>query len=166
MQQLLYERFAPEMKGVCLRYARTSFEAEDLMHDGFVKVFRHIESFKGNGSLEGWIRRIMVNTAISHHRQNLHKTESMETEMLEMAGAEPATDHFSANDLLEMVLSLPEKYRLVFNLFAIEGYSHKEAAEMLEITEVAARTQYMRARQMLKIMVNQETKTYHEKISG
>ena len=166
-QQQLYERFASEMKGVCLRYSKTSFEAEDLMHDGFVKVFQHIDTFKSDCPLGAWIRKIMVNTALSNYRRKMHKTEFADLEILvNIAEADPGTDHFAAEELMEMVRSLPEKYQLVFNLFGIEGYSHKEISEMLGITEVTSRSQYLRARHLLIEMVNKAYKPCHEKISG
>lgn len=165
-QHLLYERFAPEMKGVCLRYAQTSFEAEDLMHDGFVKVFRHLGSFKFECPLGAWIRKIMVNTALSYYRQKRHQTEFAELEILvNVAEPEPEMQHLAAEELMEMVRSLPDKYRLVFNLYGIEGYSHKEIAELLGITEVTSRSQFLRARHLLREMVNQEDKIRYEKIS-
>lgn len=165
-QHLLYQQYAPEMKGVCLRYARTSFEAEDLMHDGFVKVFRHLSSFKFECTLGAWIRKIMVNTALSYFRQKRHQTEFAELEILvNVAEPEPEMQHFAAEELMDLVRSLPDKYRLVFNLFAIEGYSHKEVAELLGITEVTSRSQFLRARHLLREMVSQEYKTRYEKIS-
>jgi RNA polymerase sigma-70 factor (ECF subfamily) len=154
------------MKGVCLRYAQTSFEAEDLMHDGFVKVFRHLGSFKFECPLGAWIRKIMVNTALSYYRQKRHQTEFAELEILvNVAEPEPEMQHLAAEELMEMVRSLPDKYRLVFNLFGIEGYSHKEIAELLGITEVTSRSQFLRARHLLREMVNQEDKIRYEKIS-
>ena len=166
MQQLLYERFAAAMKGVCMRYAKTSFEAEDIMHDAFLKVFRHIHSFKGESPLEAWVRRIVVNTALSHLRSRLHKTESSETEEL-LAIAEPEVTFtgFAAEELMELVRSLPPKYQAVFNLFAIEGYSYKEISEMLGVPEVTCRSHYLRARTMLREMVIKSDQIYHEKIS-
>ncbi len=165
-QQLLYERFAPEMKGVCLRYAQTSFEAEDLMHDGFVKVFRHLHTFKFECPLGAWVRKIMVNTALSEYRRKSRQAEFTELEVvMNVAEPDPEMGSFAAEELMELVRSLPDKYRLVFNLFAIEGYTHKEVAEMLGITEVTSRSQFMRARQMLREMVNEEYKIRYEKIS-
>jgi len=166
MQKLLYERFAATMKGVCLRYSKTSFEAEDIMHDAFVKIFRNLEKFKGDCPLEGWIRRITINTALSHLRSRLHKTEASETDdLLEIAEPETTFSAFAAEELMELVRNLPPKYQAVFNLFAIEGYNYKEIAEMLQVPEVTCRSQYLRARSMLREMVVKTNKIYHEKIS-
>lgn len=166
MQKLLYERFAATMKGVCLRYSKTSFEAEDIMHDAFLKVYKNIEKFKGDCPLEGWVRRIMVNTALSHLRSRLHKIDATETdEGIEIAEPETAISNFAAEELMEMVRRLPPKYLAVFNLFAIEGYSYKEISETLNVSEVTCRSQYMRARTMLREMVEKSNKVYHEKIS-
>lgn len=167
MQRLLYERYANEMKAVCLRYSKTSFEAEDIMHDGFVKVFKHIGSFKGDCPLGAWIRKIMVNTALTNHRRKLHKAEITEQDALEThAETETAADAFAAEELLELVRRLPDKYQIVFNLYAIEGYSHKEISDMLEVPEVTCRSQYLRARSMLKQMIEKNNKIYHEKVIG
>ena len=166
MQKLLYERFAATMKGVCLRYSKTSFEAEDIMHDAFLKVYKNIEKFKGDCPLEGWVRRIMVNTALSHLRSRLHKIDATETdEGIEIAEPETAISTFAAEELMEMVRRLPPKYQAVFNLFAIEGYSYKEISETLNVSEVTCRSQYMRARTMLREMVEKSNKIYLEKIS-
>ena len=166
MQKLLYERFAATMKGVCLRYSKTSFEAEDIMHDAFLKVYKNIDKFKGDCPLEGWVRRITVNTALSHLRSRLHKIDASETdEAIEIAEPETAISNFAAEELMEMVRRLPPKYLAVFNLFAIEGYSYKEISETLNVSEVTCRSQYMRARTMLREMVEKSNKIYHEKIS-
>lgn len=166
MQQLLYERFAASMKGVCLRYAKTSFEAEDIMHDAFLKVFKHMHTFKGESPLEAWVRRIVVNTALSHLRSRLHKTETSETEdLLTIAEPEVTFSSFAAEELMELVRSLPPKYQAVFNLFAIEGYSYKEISEMVGVPEVTCRSHYLRARTLLREMVEKSNLVYHERIS-
>ena len=165
MQRHLYDRFAASMKGVCLRYAKTSFEAEDLLHDAFLKVFTHLDSYKGDGSLEGWIKRIVVNTALSNHRGRMHRLELLDAAVLEgLAEPEISLPEATADDLLELVQRLPERYRVVFNLHAIEGYSHKEIGEMLDQQEATSRSQYLRARNLLKQMIDQEYKIYHERL--
>ena len=166
MQQLLYERHAAAMKGVAMRYSKTSFEAEDIMHDAFLKVFKHIDKFKGESPLEAWIRRIVVNTALSHLRSRLHKAEASETEEL-LTVAEPETtfSSFAAEELMELVRSLPPKYQAVFNLFAIEGYSYREISDMVGVPEVTCRSHYLRARNMLREMVEESNKICHERIS-
>ena len=165
MQRLLYERYAAPMKGVCLRYVRTSFEAEDVLHDAFMKVYNNLAKFRYDCPLDAWVRRIVVNTALSHHRNKLQKLETVESENLEMLLEPEISDSDqSAEDLLELIQQLPEKYRLVFNLHAIEGYSHKEAGEMLQQPEATTRSQYLRARTMLKEMIDKEYQRYNETV--
>jgi RNA polymerase sigma factor (sigma-70 family) len=155
-QELLYKLFAAKMLGVCLRYATDKMEAEDMLQNGFIKVFGKIADFKGEGSFEGWVRRIMVHSSIEYYRKH-HKM--MQLVEIETAGAEPsvnavAASSLEAKDLLAIIQTLPPGYRLVFNLYALEGYSHKEIGEMLNITEGASKSQLSRARTILKGMVN------------
>jgi len=164
MQRLLYERHAATMKGVCLRYAATNFEAEDLLHDAFMKVFTHLSTFKQDSPLEAWIRRIVVNTALSYKRSTLSRIDLTEAAQLETL-TEPVISlpETTAEELVELIQRLPEKYRLTFNLHAIEGYSYPEISEMLHQTEAATRSQYLRARNLLKDMLDKEHRYYHEK---
>lgn len=154
-QRELYERFSRKMFGVCLRYAKNEEEAQDILQDGFVKVFQKIEYFKKEGSLEGWIRRIMVNTALDQIRKN--KKEQMNVAMdkvdFMVTKNEFILENLMAEDLLKMLNELPIGYRTVFNLFAIEGYSHKEIAEQLGVTENTSKSQYSRARKTLQSML-------------
>ena len=133
-QKALYEQFAKRMFGVCLRYTATREEAEDILQEGFVKVFQSIGMYKAYGPLENWIRKIIVNTALDHYRHKYARIE--ETELFENSGAalEPLQD-YHAQELLRIIHSMPAGFRTVFNLHAIEGYNHKEIAEMLNITE-------------------------------
>ena len=151
-QQLLYERFAPVMFTVCLRYVRETAEAEDVLVKAFMKVFQHIGRFEGKGSLEGWIRRIVINEGLAYLRAN--KTMYLEVD-IEKANttATTNTDHLGAEDLMAMVQQLPVGYRTVFNLYAIEGYNHAEIAEMLSISEGTSKSQLSRARQLLQKMI-------------
>ncbi len=151
-QTELYQLFAPKMYAVCLRYARDQDEANDILQNGFIKVFTKCELFEGKGSLEGWIRKVMVNTAIENHRKN--KIRFLSTEELNPNEFEK-TDSFSLNhldykDLLALIKKLPLGYRTVFNLYAIEGFNHKEIAEMLNISEGSSKSQLSRARTWLK----------------
>jgi len=150
-QRELYERFAPRMMGVCMRYIHDREEAEHVMIGGMVKVYEKLGQFNEKGSFEGWIRRIMVNESLMYIRK--HKNMSLEVEI-------EAVDHapnyhvleqtLEANDLLQLVGELPVGYRTVFNLYAIEGYNHKEIAEMLEINENTSKSQLSRARKYLQ----------------
>lgn len=150
-QELLYNLMASKMLGVCMRYAKDRFEAEDVLQMGFVKVFQKVKDFRGEGSFEGWIRRIMVNTAIEMYRKNqrvlnvvdLDEVNDAPQSMFDM-------NRLEAKDLLNLIHHLAGGYRVVFNLYAIEGYSHKEIAELLGISEGASKSQLSRARAVLR----------------
>ncbi|MEM6261191.1 MAG: sigma-70 family RNA polymerase sigma factor [Bacteroidota bacterium] len=162
--QRLYELFAPKMMAVCYRYARNQAEAEDMLQEGFIKVFQNLKRYTFKGSLEGWIRRIMVNTAIDLLRK--HKYFQKETDIEEAdveEFAEFSIDRLEMEYLLKIIQELPTGYRVVFNLYAIEGYSHKEIGQQLKISESTSRSQYTRARSMLKKRIcadNQAFKSY------
>lgn len=165
-QKLLYERFARKMMGVCLRYADGRDEAEDILQNAFIKVFENIETFKGSGSLEGWVRKIMVNTALNNYRQNKagrHKVDLDSVEYM-LPGDNHVSNTFNAKELLTVIQQLPVGFRTVFNLFAIEGYSHKEIAEQLNISEGTSKSQYSRARTYLQKALKIEEK-YNETYS-
>ncbi len=152
---------------ICLRYAPTNFEAEDIMQEGFVKVFANIQNFKKDCPLEFWIRRIMINTALKHLRQKSLLTVSHETE--EVASISSDTYNltgYSLDELMGIIQSLAPRYRMVFNLYAIEGYNHKEIGEMLGISEGTSKSQYSRARAILQDMLaRQEHKIKEHVIS-
>ncbi len=165
MQKMLYDLYAKKMMAVCLRYSRTSFEAEDVMQEAFIKVFEHIASFKGECPLEFWIRRIMVNTALKHHRKQMHISSVAENDKIEAIPEEEfILSHYNYEDLLLMVQSLAPRYQLIFNLYAIEGYTHKEIATMLDISEGTSKSQYSRARAILKEMLERHEAKYNERI--
>lgn len=151
-QELLYKMMASKMLGVCMRYARDKFEAEDILQTGFIKVFKHIQSYKGEGSFEGWVRRIMVNTSIEFYRKNMRMLNVVDIEEASVTTAftELELSKLQAKDLMKLIQSLSEVYRIVFNMYAIEGYSHKEIADTLGITEGASKVQLSRARSILK----------------
>jgi RNA polymerase sigma factor (sigma-70 family) len=150
-QRSVYEKNAPQMLALCLRYVHDRSEAEGVMVTGFLKVFDKIGQYSGEGSFEGWIRRIMVNESLLYLRQNKHAHMMVE---VEAASREVQTDdayqQLAVDDLMALVRKLPEGYRTVFNLYAIEGYSHKEIAEQLNITENTSKSQLSRARGMLQ----------------
>ena len=154
-QELLYKLFAAKMLGVCIRYATDRMEAEDMLQNGFIKVFGKIRDFKGEGSFEGWVRRIMVHTSIENYRKNYKMLQFVEMDLAEEGQfVNPiASANLEAKDLLAMIQTLTPGYRLVFNLYALEGYSHREIGEMLNISEGASKSQLSRARTILKEMV-------------
>ena len=160
MQYELYQRFAPKMYGVCLRYAGNSEEAEDILQEGFIKVFRKIGSFRGEGSFEGWIRRIFVNTAIEHFRRKTYLQPITEKEENTVeAQYLSVLDSLAERDIISLVQQLSPGYRTVFNMYVVEGYTHKQIAEMLGISEGTSKSQLSRAKMILQDLV----KTHIEK---
>jgi RNA polymerase sigma factor (sigma-70 family) len=151
-QRSLFDRFAPKMLSVCLRYAKDQEQAEDILQDGFVKIFGKLKDFKNEGSLEGWIRRVMVNTALDQIRKDLRLLGDVSTDDVsyKIESNDFITENLMAEDLMKMVRSMPEGYKVVFNMFAIEGYSHQEIAQQLGITESTSKSQYSRARAYLR----------------
>lgn len=150
-QELLYRQTASKMLAVCMRYARDQMEAEDVLQLGYIKVFQKINEYRGDGSFEGWIRRVMVNTAIESYRRNLR---TLAVVPIEDAYEQPSTgfdfNNLGMQDLLNLISKLADGYRIVFNMYIIEGYSHKEIAETLGISEGASKSQLSRARAILK----------------
>lgn len=160
MQEALYNRYSSRMMAICARYAYTSFEAEDIFHEAFVKVFKHIENFTGQGSFEGWMKHIFVNTAITfYHRNKKHYHQESEAQIAENASpVEPEIiSSLRMDELMALINRLPEGYRMVFNLFAIEGYNHKEIADMLGINEGTSKSQLAKARMLLKKYLQQHS---------
>ena len=150
-QELLYETFSSKMFSVCLRYANEYAGAEDLLQDGFVKVFKNIEKFRCEGSFEGWIRRIFVNNSIEYFRKKANMYVVQETEALTYEYYDDnAVQKLMKDDLMKIIQSLSVGYRTIFNLYVIEGYSHKEIGEMLNITEGTSKSQLARARYLLQ----------------
>ncbi|MFO7842963.1 MAG: RNA polymerase sigma factor [Bacteroidales bacterium] len=151
-QKQLYQLFADKMFGVCMRYADNVDEAKDILQDGFIKVFMNLEQFNHKGSFEGWVRRIMVNTALEKFRDRNYLFAVNMEQGYESRDKE--YDHIlselAAKDLLQLVQELSPQYRMVFNLYAIEGYSHKEICEMLNIKEGTSKSNLSRAREILK----------------
>lgn len=151
LQEILYERYARRMYAVCLRYARHELEAQDLMQEGFIRVFDKIGDFRSEGSLEGWIRRIMVHTAINHYRRKSFQMEKLGLEHLpESPVPSDALEHMGEQEILALVADLPDGYRQVFNLYAVEGFSHAEIAEMMGFGESTSRSQLAKARRILQ----------------
>ncbi|MBK8951558.1 MAG: sigma-70 family RNA polymerase sigma factor [Chitinophagaceae bacterium] len=154
MQEELYRRFSPRMYAVCLRYAGNSEEAQDILQEGFIKVFKKLESFRGDGSFEGWIRRIFVNTAIEHFRRKKYLTPVTEKEENTIEGSyTSALDDLAAKDIMALVQQLSPGYRTVFNMYVVEGYSHTEIGGILGISEGTSKSQLSRAKVILQDMV-------------
>jgi RNA polymerase sigma factor (sigma-70 family) len=155
---VLYRKYAGVMMGICMRYAKNRAEAEDMLQEGFIKVFSNINSFRFEGSLEGWIKRIIINTSVNHYRDNLkHDFRSSLDNIdekymaLEDTNGDQEPDNTpSREELLKLINELPDGYRIVFNLYAIEGFNHKEIAQMLNVTESTSKTQLFKARRVLK----------------
>jgi RNA polymerase sigma-70 factor (ECF subfamily) len=154
-QRELYDMFKSKMFGICLRYAGNYHDAEDIMQEGFIKVFEKIHQFGFKGAFEGWIRKIMVNTALEKYRIHFQTVSLQDNPN----GAEQekeidVTSNIEVKELLNIIQDLTPRYRLVFNLYAIEGYSHKEISEMLQITEGTSKSNLSRARVILQERVN------------
>lgn len=158
MQEELYNRFSPKMYAVCLRYSNNADDAQDLLQEGFIKIFRNLEKFRAEGSFEGWVRRVFVNTSIEHYRRKLNiASTSDKEEFLIEDKAWNALDRLAEKDIIVLVQELSPGYRTVFNLYAVEGYSHKDIAGMLGISEGTSKSQLARAKGILQKRVEQYT---------
>jgi RNA polymerase sigma factor (sigma-70 family) len=158
-QLMLYEQFAEAMLAVCYRYTKSRQDAEDVLQEGFVKVFTRMHQFKFDGELAGWIRRIMVNTAINYLKKNSkYQSEMVFTDavMHPVSTDEPEV-RMNAKEIAALIRQLPTGYQTIFNLYAVEGYSHGEIAEMMGINEGTSRSQYSRARSLLITWMNKES---------
>ena len=159
-QELLYRRHASKLYAVCLQYSGNEEEARDILQEGFIKIFENLENYKHEGSFEGWMRRITVNTALEKYRSrhNLYRVDDIDN--IPEPEAEPENQDYAgldANDLLEIIRELPPKYRIVFNLYAIEGYSHKEIGKMINISEGTSKSNLSRAMTILQRRVGSYT---------
>src|SRR5690242_7768467 len=158
MQKLLYDLYSSKMYGVCLRYAENAEDANDVMQEGFIKVYRSLPKFRAEGSFEGWIRRIFVNTSIEHYRKKTKKYNITEVQENTIEDNElSALDSLATKDILNIINELSPGYKQVFNMHVVEGYSHKEIAEILGITEGTSKSQLARAKGVLKKII--ETRT-------
>lgn len=168
-QRALYEKFAGKMYAICLRYIKDEASAEDVLVKGFTKIFEKIEQYKGDGSFEGWMRRIMVNESLQCIRKNknMHLTADIETAH-QVIDFEAIESQIAVDDLLKIIGELPDGYRTTFNLYVIEGYSHQEIADMLKISVNTSKSQLSRARALLRkaltdfSKVSQENTISHE----
>ncbi len=157
LQKALYERYSGKMYNICLRYAKSKYEAEDILQEGFIKVFDKIGQFAGTGSFEGWIRRIVVNSALEVIRKRKIDFSSIDIKYVQ----DPHEHTFNTistlntKELLAIIQELPDGYKTVFNLYVIEGYQHSEIAEMLSISEGTSKSQLARARNLLQLKLNE-----------
>lgn len=161
-QKALYERYCRKMMAVCLRYSKTTAEAEDILQEGFIKVFHGIKNFRQESKLETWITRIMVNTALNQQRRKMYLYPMVDVQEIDLPEDEVSLSGINFSQLIEMVRSLPHGCQMVFNLFAIEGFNHKEIADALGISEGTSKSQYARARSLLQQKLLKES-SYYEK---
>lgn len=153
-QRALYDMYSAKMFSICLRYSKNEMDAEDILQEGFVKLFNNLERFRGDGSFDGWVRRIFVNTAIEHiRRKSLNTTlgEGLENKVVDRQ--KNGLDDLYEKDIINTSMTLSEGYRTVFNLYAVEGFSHKEIANRLGITESTSKSQFSRAKALLRSMI-------------
>lgn len=157
-QQELYSRYSPKMLTVCYRFARNREDAEDMLQEGFIRVFTQIHQFQHKGSFEGWIRRIIVHTCINHLKKHKKFNDAVDISNAQniMVREESVPSIIQAKQVIECIRTLPVGYRTVLNLFAIEGFTHREIAQMLEIEESTSRSQYTRAKAMLEQLLVQK----------
>jgi RNA polymerase sigma factor (sigma-70 family) len=168
-QELLYRRYAARLYAVCLQYSGNDEEARDILQEGFIKIFENLVHYKYEGSFDGWVRRIMVNTALEKYRSkhNLYRVDDIDR--IPELDAEPDNEDYAgleARDLMEIIRELPPRYRIVFNLFAIEGYSHKEISDMMSISEGTSKSNLSRARVILQRRVGSYTGLRKKMING
>lgn len=156
-QKRLYEQYAPQMMAVASRYVGDYEQAQDVLQEAFIKIFTSLDCYQGKGALEHWVRRIVVNVALEMLRRNnvLDDCVSCEEAIYVPTNEETIVDRMSADELIAIISSLPVGYRTVFNMYAIEGYSHKEIAQHLGINEASSRSQYNRARAMIQKKIGQ-----------
>lgn len=156
LQKALYQRFSAKMLMVCLRYTKNRQEAEDVLQDGFVKLFTNIGQYNGSGSFEGWIRRIMVNTALEAVRKRKldYSSDDIQNFSNDPVSELDAMSKIALDDLLSLIRDLPSGCQLIFNLYVIEGFNHKEIAEKLSVSEGTSKSQLARARQLLQEKIN------------
>ncbi len=158
--KVVYDQYAGLMLGICLRYLKNYHDAEEVMLTGLVKIFQHVGQFEHKGSFEGWMKRIMVNEALGFLRKKEPLHMAIEKEVLQISTEANAEQDLATEDLMKLLHDLPAGYRAVFNLYAIEGYSHKEIGEMLQISEGTSKSQLSKARAMLQRRLhNQESVT-------
>jgi RNA polymerase sigma-70 factor (ECF subfamily) len=163
-QKALYDLFASKMLAISMRYCKGQLEAEDVLQEAFIKVFDHIKNFRGESKLYTWIKRIVINTALNHQRSKLYLYPMVDVDTLKhKEDREVLLSSFSYQDLLKMIQNLPSGCQVIFNLYAVEGYQHNEIAEMLSISEGTSKSQYARAKYLLKNMLSEQEGERYEK---
>ncbi len=165
-QKELYDVYAPVMFGLCLRYTANSAEAQDVLQEGFVKILTKISDFSGSGSFEGWMKRIIINTAISLFHKNKKHNQTTDIEPLAetyLSEDEVTENEYTTEELMSVINKLPTGYKAVFCMYAIEGYKHKEIAELLEIDANTSKSQYSRAKKMIQIRLEELSKIRAER---
>lgn len=158
-QRIFYEKFSGQMNGICLRYAKDQDEAEDLLQESFIRAFRNIEQFDGKGALGAWLRRITINVCLEMYRKNKSLSEHIKNYGMELENdhsLDNALNNLAMESLIEKIQMLPTGFRTVFNLYAIEGFNHNEISELLQISVGTSKSQYSRARQLLREKIENE----------
>lgn len=154
-QEQLYHAFSKKMYGICLGYAKDRDEAKDILQEGFIKIFTNLKNYTAKGSFEGWIRKIIVHTAIDHYRKSMKESASVNIENIaEIQTTYSVLETMGAKELLILIHKLPEGARVIFNLYVVEGYTHKEIAELLNISEGTSKSQFSRGKQLLQAWVS------------
>ncbi len=151
-QELFYQQLAPKMYGICIRFSANRNDADDILQEGFIRVFTHLKGYRGEGSIEGWVRKTIVNTAINFYKKRIKRGMTVDLDYIKADPEEKmfVIEKMTADELLGIIRELPDGYRTVFNLNVIEGYTHKEIGEMLEISENTSKSQLSRARATLQ----------------
>ncbi|MFH1161147.1 MAG: sigma-70 family RNA polymerase sigma factor [bacterium] len=154
-QESLYSKYASRMFGICLRYAGDGMEAQDMLQEGFIRAFRYLKDYRFEGSFEGWLQRVFVNTAINIKRKGLkfQSEDSTDEKARQIDTCEDAISKLSQQELMQMIRELPTGYRMVFNLFVIEGFSHKEIGKLLGISESTSKSQLWCAKRSLRMRI-------------
>ncbi len=158
-QKILYDRYAGLMLAICTRYVYERSEAQDILQEGFLKIFLKISEFEGRGSFEGWLKRVIINTAITHYhkssKHNKYHYEISDVQETRFETEKYSESEFTRDELFNVLNSLPEGYKVVFNLYAIEGYKHKEIGKLLNIDINTSKSQYSRAKKLIRKKLNQ-----------
>ena len=163
-QRTLYDRYSGAMLMVCARYSKNRDDAEDILQESFIKVFKGIKNFRGHSTLGYWIKKIVVNTALNYHRSKLYLFPMVEIDDANYNSlSDPIIENYTLEELLKMIRTLPIGCQVIFNLYAIEGYKHREIADMLDVSLGTSKSQYARARGLLQQMVSHANSINYEK---
>lgn len=165
MQRLMYETYSPKMFPVSLRYSKNEEDAEDILQEAFIKVFKNIRTFRQDGNLGAWIRKIVINTALNHNRSKLylHPAKDVNEIEYELPQEEMVISDYNYQELIALIRQLPDRCQVIFNLYAIEGYKHQEIAKMLKISEGTSKSQYARAKKLLQELIRENETVLYQK---